>query len=263
MTKLITKQKQLVPEVRVPLFKIIFLVGKNTDRQKLFRIFFIETKLTWTMTYLIDLSNFLDKRKKKLIPTPLFQQFKARLVNVKKGHILFDEGDQAKDFFQVEEGQVKMYIINPDGQEFTQGIFNAGESFGEPPLLGSFKYPSSAMTTDQSKIWRLPRPEFLQLLKENFDVHLKLDQVLCKRLQYKSMILTEVSSYDPEHRLNTLLKYFKAKLIKKEEDQKIIIPFTRQQLADMTGLRVETVIRTIKKMEKDGKLTLEGHKIRI
>lgn len=215
------------------------------------------------MTYPIDLSNFLEKRKKKLISTSLFQQFKARLINVKKDQILFDEGDAAKDFFQIEEGQVKMYILNPDGQEFTQGIFNAGESFGEPALLGGFNYPSSAITTEQSKIWRLPRPEFLQLLKENFDVHLKLDQVLCKRLHYKSMILTEVSSYDPEHRLTTLLKYFKAKLIKKDQAEKIIIPFTRQQLADMTGLRVETVIRTIKKMEKDGKLILEGHKIRI
>jgi CRP/FNR family transcriptional regulator, cyclic AMP receptor protein len=214
------------------------------------------------MAYPIDLSNFLVKRKRRLIPTLLFQQYKARLVNVKKDQVLFEEGEPASDFFQVEEGQVKMYIINPDGQEFTQGIFNAGESFGEPALLGGFDYPSSARVVLPGKLWRLPRPEFLQLLKENFDVHLKLDQVLCNRLQYKSMILTEVSSYDPEHRLNTVLKYFKSKIIKKGSSEKIIIPFTRQQLADMTGLRVETVIRTIKKMEKDGKLKLEGHKIR-
>lgn len=37
--------------------------------------------------------------------------------------------------------------------------------------------------------------------------------------------------------------------------------YTRQQIADMSGLRVETVIRTVKKMEKEGKLVLEGHKI--
>jgi CRP-like cAMP-binding protein len=42
----------------------------------------------------------------------------------------------------------------------------------------------------------------------------------------------------------------------------IIVPFTRQQLADMTGLRVETVIRTIKMMEKNGKLFLDGHKVK-
>lgn len=155
-----------------------------------------------------------------------------------------------------------MFVLNPEGQEFTQGIFSPGESFGEPPLLGEFPYPSSAMSLSSGKVWRLAKTDFLRLLRENFDVHLRLDQVLCKRLQYKSMILTEVSSYNPEHRLLTVIKYFKSKVSRQPSREKIIIPFTRQQLADMTGLRVETVIRAVKKMEKEGKLTLEGRKIR-
>ena len=197
-----------------------------------------------------------------MIPSDILHNYKARLVHLRKDQILIHEGEEANDFLQVEEGQVKMYIINPEGQEFTQGIFHTGESFGEPALLGGFPYPSSAAAITDAKVWRLPRPEFIQLLKENFDLHLKLDQVLCKRLQYKSMVLTEVSSYDPEHRLTTVIRYFKSKFLKQNQKEKMIIPFTRQQLADMTGLRVETVIRTVKKMEKDGKLTLEGHKIR-
>lgn len=210
------------------------------------------------MTLLHYFSTFRSKRR-NLIPAATLQQYKARLVTVRKDQMIIDEGEAARDFLQVETGQIKMFILNPDGQEFTQGIFNPGESFGEPALLGSFVYPSSAMAIVDSKIWRLPKPEFIQLLKENFELHLKLDRVLCKRLQYKSMILTEVSSYDPEHRLTTVLKYFKSKFTKSGE--KILVPFTRQQLADMTGLRVETVIRAVKKMEKEGKLKLEGHKI--
>jgi CRP/FNR family transcriptional regulator, cyclic AMP receptor protein len=198
-----------------------------------------------------------------VIPSEILNRYKARLVHVRKDQILIHEGEIASDFLQVEEGQVKMYIINPEGQEFTQGIFSSGESFGEPALLGGFAYPSSAAAIVDSKVWRLPKPEFIQLLKENFELHLKLDQVLCKRLQYKSMVLTEVSSYDPEHRLSTVMKYYKSKLNNQNQKEKIIIPFTRQQLADMTGLRVETVIRAVKKMEKEGKLSLEGHKIKV
>jgi CRP-like cAMP-binding protein len=112
-----------------------------------------------------------------VIPSEKLHQYRARLVHLKKDQILIHEGEQANDFLQVEEGQVKMYIINPEGQEFTQGIFHAGESFGEPALLGGFSYPSSAAAITDAKIWRLPKPEFLQLLKENFDLHLKLDQV--------------------------------------------------------------------------------------
>jgi CRP/FNR family transcriptional regulator, cyclic AMP receptor protein len=195
-----------------------------------------------------------------MIPVSLLEHYKARLVRVRKDQILFDQDETAKDFFQVEEGQIKMYIINPEGQEFTQGVFGPGESFGEPPLLGDFAYPSSAMALTDSKVWRLPKPEFLELLKHNFDIHLRLNHVLCNRLHYKSMILTEISSHDPEHRLTTIMKYFKAKTHK--GPSKMIVPFTRQQLADMTGLRVETVIRTVKRMEKEGKLELDGHKIK-
>lgn len=214
------------------------------------------------MAYPIDLSNFLGNRRRKLIPVQLFEKYNAKLMSLRKGHILFAEGDIAKNFFQVEAGQIKMYIVSTDGQEFTQGIFNAGESFGEPALLAGFAYPSGAIATEPAKVWRLPKAEFLELLKENFEIHMKLDRVLCKRLQYKSMMLTEVSSYDPEHRITTVLRYFKNKIMKSGASEKILIPFTRQQLADMTGLRVETVIRTVKKMENEEKLHLEGHKIK-
>jgi CRP-like cAMP-binding protein len=154
-----------------------------------------------------------------------------------------------------------MYILNLEGQEFTQGVFQPVESFGEPALLGDFPYPSSAVAITDGKVWRLPKANFLMLLKDNFELHLKLDHVLCQRLQYKSMILTEISTHTPEHRLTTILKYLKSKMQLKE-NASILIPYTRQQLADMTGLRVETVIRTIKKMEQKGKLTLEGRKIK-
>jgi CRP-like cAMP-binding protein len=56
-----------------------------------------------------------------------------------------------------------------------------------------------------------------------------------------------------------LLSYLKSK--SPSSDQPFQVPLTRQQLADMSGMRVETVIRTIKRMEETGKLLLQDHKI--
>lgn len=196
-----------------------------------------------------------------MIPAKLLEQYKARLVRMRKGQVLFEEGNPAVDYLQVEEGQVRLYILNHQGQEFTQGIFYAGESFGEPPLLGNFSYPATVVALANIKVWHLPKADFLELLRNNFELHLKLDHVLCNRLQYKSMILTEISSHTPEHRLITILNFLKSKLSAEGNSKPIIIPYTRQQLADMTSLRVETVIRTIKKMESEGKIRLLGHKI--
>lgn len=201
------------------------------------------------------------RKNERLIPDKILLQYNARLTRAQKGQLLFSEGDAATDYFQVKEGQVKMFTLNAEGQEFAQGFFEVGESFGEPALLGGFPYPSSAITVTPTKIWRLPRPQFLKLLKEHFELHLKLDKTLCHRLQYKAMILAEISSHTPEHRLTTILNYLKAKM-NSNEAEKILIPYTRQQLGDMTGLRVETVIRTVKKMEQKGILILDGRKIK-
>ena len=196
-----------------------------------------------------------------MFPSSLLEKHHARLLTIRKDQILFHEGDRAADYYQVEEGSVKMFIVSPDGQEFIQGIFNAGESFGEPALLGGFPYPGGAKAIEAGKVWKLSADYFYEMLKQNFDLHLKLTHVLSQRLRYKSMVLSEISSYDPDHRILSLLNYYKSKNGRPGDNSGIRIPYTRQQLADMSGLRVETVIRTVKKMEKEGKLVLEGHKI--
>ncbi len=77
------------------------------------------------------------------------------------------------------------------------------------------------------------------------------------RLAYKAMIGKEVSVRPPEHRILTLLTYLKQQRNTKD----FIVDLTRQQIAELTGLRVEKAIRPIKKMESEKILRLENHKI--
>ena len=160
-----------------------------------------------------------------------------------------------------------MITTSPDGKEFIQGIFKSADGFGEPPLFCAFLYPSTAIALEPTIISRLSREKLFKLLSENFEIHLNINRVLCNRLKYKSMVLSEISFYDPEHRIMSLLKYLKdegdSKDSKEKQGHPYTIPFTRQQLADMSGLRVETVIRTVKKMEAEGKLQLLSRKIAI
>ncbi len=80
-----------------------------------------------------------------------------------------------------------------------------------------------------------------------------------QRLYQKSSNTKNIVSPHPEERIFGFLKrYKKENTIGKE---KIIIPYTRQQIADFLGLRVETVIRTIIKMNEEGKLEIRKHKL--
>lgn len=204
-----------------------------------------------------------------MIDIDVLKNYGAKEITLVKDELLFREQDQALNYFQVLSGSIKMITNSEDGQEFIQGIFKANDSFGEPPLFCSFQYPSSAKALEPTVIIKLGKENFFKLLKENFEIHLQLDKILCQRLKYKSMILSEISFYDPEHRIMSILSYLKEDSTKStitkngmlRSNHTYIVPFTRQQLADMSGLRVETVIRTVKKMEGDGKLQLVGRKI--
>lgn len=197
-----------------------------------------------------------------MIQAELLKSYGARETSFSKDEMIFMENDLPLYYWQIISGSIKMANYSPDGQEFTQGIFHAGESFGEPPLFSDFNYPSNAVAVEDTVLLKLPKENLIRLLKENFEVHWMITATLCKRLQYKAMIMREMSSHPPEHRILTLIDYLKHEESQEHEgEQYYEVPLTRQQIADMTGLRVETVIRSIKALEEKGKVKIIRRKV--
>jgi CRP-like cAMP-binding protein len=154
-----------------------------------------------------------------------------------------------------------MYGINEDGKEFIHGIFTDGDTFGEPPLLNGKPYVTNAIALADSEIWTLPKPDFLRMLSDAPEAAVSVCRRLADRLYYKSLMAMEISTEDPEHRLLRFFDFLKFDVAKSEMTTPYPINLTRQQLADVTGLRVETVIRTVKSLEKKGAVKIVGRKI--
>ncbi len=196
-----------------------------------------------------------------MIDLNLLEQYNAEILKLDKGNIIFEYGSKAQFYFQVKSGEVKMNNFNRDGKEFIQGIFYAGQSFGEPPLFANVNYPAGAETITEAEIYRLPKSEFFDLLKTYPEAHFKISEVLASRLYYKAIMASEISSQEPEHRIIRLLDYAKKHIYKLQPEERLEVDFTRQQIADLTGLRVETVIRACKSLEKKGKIEIKSRKI--
>ena len=195
-----------------------------------------------------------------MISDELWLRYGARVVRLAKGETLFDQGMTASSFHQMKSGRVKMVSYNEQGREFVQGMFTDGQTFGEPPFFNDVPYPAAAVAVVDSEVWRCGRAECLRLLAEHPAIHLELTKVLSGRLVYKSMMLAEIAVEEAEHRLATLIGYLRS-TDPAGAGQPYRVPFTRQQLADMTGLRVETVVRTVKAMEQQGALEIADGKI--
>ncbi len=196
-----------------------------------------------------------------MIAENTIEQYGGVKLRWKKGEVIFRESEEAFFFFQISRGSVKLVTRSRNGDEFVQGLFTHGESFGEPPLLCGFHYPSTAIAMEDSEIWKITKDRFMEMLKGNFQAHQALDCMLCNRLRVKSWMLSSISFDKPEKRVLEMVEFLKGKFAGQEAKGDVTIPVTRQQIADMTGLRVETVIRTVRHLEKEGKLKLINHKI--
>lgn len=196
-----------------------------------------------------------------MITTDLLLDFGAKLVSYDKGDRIFLEKQSARNYYQVHSGGVKMNNFNEEGKEFIQGIFQESESFGEPPLFIDVTYPANAEALSDTYIYVLPKPFFFDLLNTHPEEHLKITDTLARRLYYKAIMASELSSQEPEHRILRILDYLKKHVYGLEEPFSFKVNLTRQQIADLTGLRVETVIRASKCLEKKGAVKILKRKL--
>ncbi|HEY5405469.1 MAG TPA: Crp/Fnr family transcriptional regulator [Ginsengibacter sp.] len=178
----------------------------------------------------------------------------------KKNQNVFFEGNMPKFYYQVIEGNIKMVSVNENGREFIQGVFGSGQSFGEPVLLINKPYPATAVVLENTQLIRLPREEFIKMLMEYPDIIFQFSKVLAQRIYDKAQLAKAMTLYTPEQRITAFFKTLKDPgNARCNHDYKVKL--SRQAIADMIGFRVETVIRTIKNLEKKSTIKIEKGKI--
>ncbi len=192
---------------------------------------------------------------KPQIPLELLVSYGATFKEYPKGEIIFFEKDFANFYYQVISGSVKMFNTNDEGKEFTQGYFLRGQSFGEPPLLIDERYPSSALAFQDTEVVRIPKEKFLKILEEKPQIQKEFLVLMARRIHNKATTSKDIINQKADFRIKAFLDSYK------KTREKELIPFTRQEIANFTGLRVETVIRTIKNMSKKKQIDIVNHKI--
>jgi len=193
--------------------------------------------------------------KNPQIPLELLITYGATFKEYQKGEIIFSENEYPNYYFQVVSGSIKMFNTNDEGKEFTQGYFLRGQSFGEPPLLINERYPASAMAFQNTEVVRVPKQKFFQILEEHPQIQKDFLILMARRIHNKATTSKDIINQKADFRIKAFLNSYK------KGDEKELIPFTRQEIANFTGLRVETVIRTIKNMAKKKQLEVRDHKI--
>jgi CRP-like cAMP-binding protein len=187
----------------------------------------------------------------------LFIKYGAVQKLYKKNEAIFNENDRAAFFFMVVEGSIRMFNRNEEGKEFIQGDFTSGQSFGEPPLFVNAKYPTTATCIKDTTILKLSRDNFFLLLEENPNLQMLFLKILSKRIIGKAKSSKDIINQNTKQKILSFLNDHKDS----DTNERIIMPYTRQEIANFTGLRVETVIRVCSKLKREKIIDIIEHKI--
>jgi len=94
----------------------------------------------------------------------------AEYLHFEEGGRLFEQGDQARRFFLVLSGQIKLFRLSPDGNEKVIEIFGPGSTFAEALMFREHpSYPVCASALTDSKVIALNSKDFVAMLRESID----------------------------------------------------------------------------------------------
>ncbi len=169
---------------------------------------------------------------------------------------VFLEGDDPDYFYVLGIGKIRVVKHSASGKDFVVAFFDAGEMFGEVAVFEGKPYPAAAQATVDVTVVAIPNKEFLAFLGRRPQVALRIINVLGGRLRDAQSRLKDLAIERVEQRLANALFNLSSRLGS-------TLPFTRQDIADMTGTTTETAIRTMGHFKERGIITTTRGKITI
>ena len=212
-----------------------------------------------SLTELLKFSIFSFLNPKDL--EPLLPHLHER--HVRRGQILFMEGEIGSQVYFVLSGQIKLSTILPNGEEQIVNWCGPYDSFAETLLLESGPYPATAEVTADSKVLILNNEHVAGILMENPRLAVALVRTLNKRLRLCQEYIRILTSRSAAGVVAALLLRLARPSDIPGEPIFVNAKLTNRDLAKMAGTSRECVNRALNHWKRIGILRLQDNRLEI
>ncbi|OIB02131.1 hypothetical protein AK95_04260 [Paenibacillus sp. LC231] len=189
---------------------------------------------------------------------------RSNTYKLSKNSILQTPDNERNGLFFVIAGKLRVYKTNSAGKQHTVCILSEGGMFGEVETFSLGTRGTYVETMEDSIVFSIPTEQFEPLLSKYSELSLRFLSELSKRLRDTDELVEKLVFRD----LRGKVLYFLNRLSKKfgiEENgyQKIDIPLTHQELANMIGATREAVSLTLQELSNEGILVTSRRTVMI
>jgi len=188
----------------------------------------------------------------------------ASLRQVGKREVLFSDGEEARGFYVILSGKVKLYKISPEGKEQILHVVSAPDAFAEAALFLEGSYPAFAEALTDSQLLFFPKRDFIHLIERNPQLSINMIVSLSHFLRRFASLIEELSLKEVSSRIAKYLIDLSLKSAKEGKSPKEVeLDLSKTQLASKLGTISETLSRTLAKMKAKGIIEVKKNRILI
>ncbi|MCU0579771.1 MAG: Crp/Fnr family transcriptional regulator [Desulfobacterota bacterium] len=175
----------------------------------------------------------------------------AQRRNIKKGEGLFFQGEEARGFFMVLRGRIKVFRLSTQGQEYVMRVAGPGETLAEAAVFSGKSYPASAEALEDSQLYYFIKSDFIQLIRREPQLALNMMSGLSLLLRHLAQQVEDLSLKEVSSRLaRYILDQARNGSAPLAAGLQVPLAMKKNLLASRLGTIGETLSRTLAKMKQ-------------
>lgn len=183
-------------------------------------------------------------------------------TSLRRGEILFNEGDPGDRLYVLIDGKVKLGHTAPDGRENLLAVLGPGEILGELTLFDPGPRSTTATAVAPTRLLELQHKDLMAFLDTRPELAKHMLRALAQRLRRTNTALADLVFSDVPGRVAKALLDL-ADRFGERTDEGIYVPheLTQEELAQLVGASRETVNKSLAEFVSRGWIRLDGRAV--
>lgn len=176
------------------------------------------------------------------------------------GEVIYEEGQNSNYIYLISKGLVKCHKLDEQGKHLTTALYKEDDLFGYTSFTQNTAYQETATAIQDAVLIGISKNDLKEVLNSNHKVTLELIQLLTEDLSIVKEQLLQMAYSSVKKRTATTILKFAEKLNHNSDD---VIRISRNDLASVAGIALESMIRTLSSFKDMGIIEIEGRNIKI
>jgi len=170
---------------------------------------------------------------------------------------VFAQGDPATEVMYIQEGGVKLSVVNETGREAVVAVLGPGDFFGEGCLAGQTICMATATTVAPTAVMVIEKDEMIRVLHAEHEFSDRfIAYMLARNIRVEEDLVDQLFNSSEKRLARTLLQL--ARYGKQGQPQQVLPKVSQEMLAEMIGTTRSRVNFFMNKFRKLGFIQYNG-----